>query len=183
MDLKGEKRVNNKTLRLVKGDITERKVDAIVNASNSYLKHSGGVARAIVRNGGRIIQEESDRIGFVPVGSAVITSAGRLPCKGVIHTVGPIMGEGDEDDKLKNAVKSSLSLATKKGFKSISMPAISSGIFGFPKDRCAKILIGESKRFLEENPNTSIESVEFCIFDDETLVHFQREFDNLEKKP
>jgi O-acetyl-ADP-ribose deacetylase (regulator of RNase III) len=110
---------NNKILRLVKGDITERDVDVIVNAANSYLKHGGGVAAAIVRKGGAIIQEESDEIGFVPVGSAVITGAGKLPCKAVIHTVGPSMGEGDEDNKLIRAVQSSLTLASEKGFKSI----------------------------------------------------------------
>src|SRR4051794_37858155 len=97
---------DNKILRLVKGDITERNVDAIVNAANSYLKHGGGVAAAIVRKGGAIIQEESDKIGgFVPVGSAVITSAGKLPCKAIIHTVGPRMGEGNEDSKLLRAVQ------------------------------------------------------------------------------
>jgi O-acetyl-ADP-ribose deacetylase len=92
---------NNKILRLVNGDITERNVDAIVNAANSFLKHGGGVAAAIVGKGGTIIQEESDRIvairGLVPVGSAVITTAGKLPCKAVIHAVGPRMGEGNED--------------------------------------------------------------------------------------
>ena len=81
---------NNKILRLIKGDITERNVDAIINAANSYLKHGGGVAAAIVRKGGAVIQDESDRIvtagGLVPVGSAVITTAGRLPCKAVIHS-------------------------------------------------------------------------------------------------
>jgi O-acetyl-ADP-ribose deacetylase (regulator of RNase III) len=83
-------------------------------------------AGAIVRKGGHVIQEESDKIGFVPVGSAVITTAGRLPYKAVIHAVGPQMGEGDEDNKLKNAVRNSLTLASLKGFQSISMPAISS---------------------------------------------------------
>ena len=179
LDIKAEKKLKNKVIRLVKGDIAERNVDVIVNAANSHLKHGGGVAGAIVRKGGRIIQEESDKIGFVPVGSAVITTAGRLPCKAVIHAVGPMMGEGHEDNKLKDAIQSSLSIASKKGFKSISMPAISSGIFGFPKDRCAKILIGESIRFLKENPDTCIETVEFCIFDDETLIHFQKEFDSI----
>src|SRR5918911_883598 len=87
---------NKKSLRLVYGDITKRDVDVIVNAANSYLKHSGGVAAAIVREGGKIIQEESNRIGFVPVGSSVITVSGRLPCKYIIHTVGPRMGEGNE---------------------------------------------------------------------------------------
>jgi O-acetyl-ADP-ribose deacetylase len=107
---------NNKVLRLVKGDITERNVDAIVNAANSYLKHGGGVADAIVRKGGGIIQQESDKIvankGPVPVGTAVDSTAGKLPCKAVIHTVGPRMGEGNEDYKLRKAVKSSLSITT-----------------------------------------------------------------------
>lgn len=174
-----EKEVNGKTLRLVKGDITSRDMDAIVNAANSYLKHGGGVAGAIVRKGGDIIQQESDKIGFVPVGGAAITTAGRLPAKAVIHAVGPRMGEGDEDEKLKNAVISSLFLATEMGFKSISLPAISSGIFGFPKDRCAKILVGTSKDFLLNNPKTSIQVIEFCIFDDDTLSHFRREFEAL----
>jgi O-acetyl-ADP-ribose deacetylase len=168
---------NNKTLRLVYGDITERDVDAIVNAANSYLKHGGGVAAAIVRKGGKIIQEESDKIGFVPVGSSVITIAGRLPCKAVIHTVGPRMGEGDEDAKLRAAMRNSLELASDRKFKSISMPAISSGIFGFPKDRCAQILVEETKNFLVNNNNiTSLEIVEFCIVDSGTIDYFKREF-------
>jgi O-acetyl-ADP-ribose deacetylase len=172
---------NNKILRLVNGDITERNVDVIVNAANSYLKHGGGVAAAIVRKGGAIIQEESDRIGggFVPVGSAVITSAGKLPCKAVIHTVGPRMGEGDEDNKLLKSVQSTLALAAEKEFKSISIPAISSGIFGFPKDKCAKILVEESERFLEQNNTCSIDIIEFCIFDNETLDCFKTEFVNV----
>jgi O-acetyl-ADP-ribose deacetylase (regulator of RNase III) len=179
MEVIMEKKVGDRVLRLVKGDITERDVDAIVNAANSHLKHGGGVAGAIVRKGGDIIQQESDKIGYVPVGSAAITTAGKLPCKAVIHAVGPRMGEGDEDNKLRNAVLSSLRLATEKGFKSISMPAISSGIFGFPKDRCAKILVGEAKKFLEDNPQSSLQVVEFCIFDDATLKHFVEEFNRL----
>jgi O-acetyl-ADP-ribose deacetylase (regulator of RNase III) len=152
-------------------------VDAVVNAANSHLKHGGGVAGAIVRKGGSVIQKESDRIGFTPVGSAVMTTAGRLPAKHVIHAVGPRMGEGDEDEKLKSAVLSSLKLASEKGLRSISMPAISSGIFGFPKDRCARILVGESRSYLDENPSSSLEEVEFCVFDDETAGYFKREFD------
>ena len=175
---------NNKILRLVKGDITERDVDVIVNAANSYLKHGGGVAAAIVRKGGAIIQEESDKIGFVPVGSSVITSAGKLLCKAVIHTVGPRMGEGDEENKLLRALHSTLTLAAEKEFKSISVPAISSGIFGFAKDKCAKILVEESERFLEQknSRNTcSIDIIEFCIFDNETLDRFKTEFANVKQ--
>lgn len=172
-------KIGNKILRLAIGDITGHDVDAIVNAANSHLQHGGGVAEAIVRKGGQVIQEESDKIGFVPVGHAAVTTAGKLPAKFVIHAVGPRMGEGDEDNKLKDAVINSLKLASDKGLKSISMPAISSGIFGFPKDRCAKILVSEAKRFLEDNANASLEIVEFCIFDEQTLGHFKQEFAKL----
>ncbi|HIE44078.1 MAG TPA: macro domain-containing protein, partial [Candidatus Omnitrophica bacterium] len=95
------------------------------------------------------------------------------------HAVGPRMGEGDEDNKLKNAVLSSLMLASQKNLKSISFPAISSGIFGFPKDRCAQILVGESARFLREQKDISIHTVEFCIRDDSTLTYFKKEFEKL----
>jgi O-acetyl-ADP-ribose deacetylase (regulator of RNase III) len=179
MEIINEKQLNAKSLRLVKGDITARDVDAIVNAANSHLQHGGGVAGAIVRKGGQVIQDESDSIGFTPVGHSAMTGSGKLPCKAVIHTVGPRMGEGDEDNKLISAVNSTLQLASQKGFKSISMPAISSGIFGFPKDRCAQILVGESARFLKNNPSSSVEVVEFCIFDDGTLSFFKDEFGKL----
>ena len=173
---------NGKILRVVEGDITGRDVDCIVNAANSHLQHGGGVAGAIVRKGGRIIQEESNRIGFVPAGRAAMTGAGSLPAKAVIHAVGPRMGEGDEDRKLESAVLSSLELASSKSFKSISMPAISSGIFGFPKDRCAKILVQTALRFIREtNPQTSLDIVEFCLFDKETSGHFQAEFKKIKK--
>lgn len=177
MQVISEKKIGGKSLRLVLGDITGRNVDAIVNAANSYLQHGGGVAGAIVRKGGHVIQEESDRIGFVPVGHAAITGAGKLPCKYVIHAVGPRMGEGDEDNKLKNAVLSSLMLASGKALKSISIPAISSGIFGFPKDRCAEILVRETLNYLKENPQSSLEEAEFCIYDDLTMRHFRKEFE------
>jgi len=179
MEVIAEKTIHNKILRLLKGDLTERRVDAIVNAANSYLQHGGGVAGAIVKKGGQVIQEESDIIGFTPVGTAVITTAGKLPAKFVIHTVGPRMGEGDEDNKLKNAVLSTLMLASKKGLKSISIPAISSGIFGFPKDRCARILVGESAFFIKEHKDSSLDTVEFCIRDDETLSYFKKEFETI----
>jgi O-acetyl-ADP-ribose deacetylase len=176
MRIISEKKINGRTLRLVQGDITERDVDAIVNAANSYLQHGGGVAGAIVRKGGQIIQEESDRIGYVPVGKAAITVAGALPSKFVIHAVGPRMGEGDEDNKLKGAVLSSLLLASEKGLKSISIPAISSGIFGFPKDRCAMLLVGEAETFIRDYPETSLELIEFCVHDAPTVDYFEKEF-------
>ncbi len=171
---------NNKIIRLIRGDITDQNVDVVVNPANSYLKHGGGVAGAIVRKGGKIIQTESDKIGFVPVGSSVITTSGKLPCQAIIHTVGPKMGEGNEDFKLSKSLHSSLSLASDNSYKSISIPAISSGIFGFPKDRCANILLDESIKFLQNN-NTSLQTIEFCIIDDETLFHFKMKFEKLKK--
>ena len=179
MKVIAERLIRNTTLRLVQGDITERDVDAIVNAANSYLQHGGGVAGAIVRKGGHVIQEESDKIGFVPVGNAAITGAGTLPARYVIHAVGPRMGEGDEDNKLRSAVLSSLSLASGKRLKSISLPAISSGIFGFPKDRCAEILVATASRYIGENPGTSLELIEFCVYDDLTTKYFRTEFEKL----
>ncbi|CUS77700.1 macro domain-containing protein [Candidatus Kryptobacter tengchongensis] len=173
-----ETRFNNKTIRIVHGDITEENVDAIVNAANEYLKHGGGVAGAIVRKGGYVIQEESDKIGYVPTGSAAITGAGKLPAKFVIHAVGPVWkdGKSGEDEKLESAVFSSLKIADEKKLKSISFPAISAGIFGFPKERCAKILIETAVKFLEQNPNTTIEEIRFCLFDEPTLNAFVNEF-------
>jgi O-acetyl-ADP-ribose deacetylase (regulator of RNase III) len=175
--------IKGKMIRLVRGDITERNVDVIVNAANSYLRHGGGLAAAIVRKGGKIIQEESDKIGVVPVGNAVITGSGTLPCKVVIHAVGPKFGEGKEDQKLRSAMKNTLILAQANGFKSISIPAISSGIFGFPKDKCAKILVNESIRFITNSSSkpraSSLQTVEFCILDEETLQQFRMEFDSM----
>ena len=109
-----ERTISRTTVRLVSEDLTERDVDAIVNAANSRLQHGGGVAGAIVRKGGQVIQQESDRIGFVPVGSAAMTSGGKLKARRVIHAVGPRMGEGDEDRKLQSAMASVLRLATEQ---------------------------------------------------------------------
>jgi O-acetyl-ADP-ribose deacetylase len=171
-------------LRLVRGDITERNVDVIVNAANSNLNHGGGVAAAIVAKGGQIIQDESDKLGYVPVGNAVMTTAGKLPCKAVIHVVGPRYGEGKEEKKLRLAINNVLNLAEQNNFKSISIPAISTGIFGFPKEKCAKILVEESINFAEKQISfTSLpEIIEFCIYDDETLQHFKKEFTNTNER-
>jgi O-acetyl-ADP-ribose deacetylase (regulator of RNase III) len=174
-----EKKINKTTIRLVSADLTERDVDAIVNAANSHLQHGGGVAGAIVRKGGKVIQDESDKIGYVPVGGAGITTAGKLKARYVIHAVGPRMGEGDEDNKLRRAINSVLALATEQGLRSISVPAISAGIFGFPKDRCAKILVAETAAFLKGKPAGALELVEFCIFDTEAYAFFRAELEKL----
>jgi len=173
-----QRTINKTTIRLVSADLTERNVDAIVNAANSHLQHGGGVAGAIVRKGGQVIQGESNKIGYVPVGGAAMTTAGTLKARNVIHAVGPRMGEGDEDNKLKRAINSVLALATEKKLRSISVPAISAGIFGFPKDRCAKILVNGTAAFLQGTPATSLELVEFCIFDAEAYAFFRKELED-----
>lgn len=173
-----EKKFKGKIIKIMVDDITERDTDAIVNAANNYLKHGGGVAGAIVRKGGHIIQEESDRIGFVPTGSAVITSAGSLKAKYVIHAVGPKWGEGDEENKLKNAVLKTLRIADEHKLKSISFPAISSGIYGCPKDMVARILVNTVVEYLNTQ-NTTLDYVEFCLFDEDTYLHFKKEFDKI----
>ncbi|MBI1987577.1 MAG: macro domain-containing protein [Nitrospinae bacterium] len=166
-------------IRIVEGDLTQEAVDAIVNAANERLQHGGGVAGVIVRKGGRVIQEESNRIGYVPTGSAAITTGGALPARHVIHAVGPIWGSGDEDNKLISAIRSSLLLAEQHGLSSISFPAISSGIFGFPKDRCARLLLESTRDFLTDNPSSHVREVRFCLFDSPTLDEFITAFDKL----
>lgn len=166
-------------LLIVKGNLTQEKVDAIVNAANEWLQHGGGVAGAIVRKGGHRIQEESNRIGHVPTGSAAITEAGSLPCRHVIHAVGPIWGSGDEDHTLASAIRSSLVLADQHGLSTISFPAISSGIFGFPVDRCARLLLETVQEFLAANPSSPMREVRFCLIDQPTLEEFITVFDRL----
>ena len=174
-----EKQLGKTAIRLVSDDLTERDVDAIVNAANVHLQHGGGVAGAIVRKGGKVIQDESNKIGYVPVGAAAITTGGTLKARYVIHAVGPRVGEGEEDTKLRSAINSVLKLAAEEKLASISVPAISAGIFGFPKDRCAKILIGETVSFLKNNAGSSLELVEFCIFDQEAFGYFKAELEKI----
>ncbi len=165
-------------VQLVQGDLTEEAVDAIVNAANSQLAHGGGVAGAIVRKGGQVIQEESWRVAPVPVGHAVITSAGSLKARYVIHTVGPRGGEPQREDKLSSAVQSSLELADSKGLTTISLPAISTGIFGYPMDEAAEVILRTISNFLAYEQNRSIEAVRICIFDENAVDVFSRIWDS-----
>jgi len=154
--------IENRVLELLDGDLTEMDTDAIVNAANSRLVLGGGVAGAIRRKGGPRIQAECDKIGGTFVGGAVITTGGNLKAKHVIHAVGPRMGEGDEDQKLKNATLNSLKIADKNNLKSISFPAISTGIFGFPIGRCAEIMLKTTIDYLKGQ--TGLQRVVFCLF-------------------
>jgi O-acetyl-ADP-ribose deacetylase len=170
-------KVNNSEIQLVQGDITDQTTDAIVNAANSHLILGEGVAGAIRRKGGPQIQAECDQIGGTPVGTAVITSGGHLQAKHVIHAVGPRMGEGDDDQKLRNATFNSLKLADEKGLRSLSFPAISTGIFGYPVDRCAGIMLGTVVDYLK-GP-TRLRQVVFCLFSSDVLAAFQKEMERL----
>ncbi len=165
--------MNNTTLELVEGDITDLDVEAIVNAANENLVLGGGVAGTIKRRGGPSVQEECRRIGSTGVGTAVITGAGKMKFRHVIHAVGPKMGEGDEDRKLSAAVRSSLALADRHGLKSVAIPAISTGNFGFPVERCARILLTEVHRYLQGG--TKLQRVIVCLFDEATWKLFARE--------
>lgn len=172
-----EIQIGRTLIELVQGDITEMHTDAIVNAANSQLLHGGGVAGAIVRKGGRSIQDESNRIAPVPVGKAAITGAGGLACRYVIHAVGPRMGEGDEDAKLKSATLSSLRIADEHRLRSIAFCAISTGIFGYPLDRCAAVMLAAAREYLTDA--TDLNHVIFCLYDrkayDVFLAELQRQ--------
>jgi O-acetyl-ADP-ribose deacetylase len=127
---------------VVRADLLKEPVEAIVNAANGHLAHGGGVAGIIARAAGPELQAESERLvaarGPVPTGSAVVTTAGRLPFKGVIHAVGPRFGDGDEESKLANPLTAAFKLAHERGWESVSFPAVSSGIFAVPLDICAR---------------------------------------------
>ncbi len=165
--------IKNSKIRLIKGDITELETDVIVNAANSQLILGGGVAGAIRSKGGPTVQEECNRIGGTFVGGAVITTGGNLKAKHVIHAVGPRMGEGNEDEKLKNATLNSLRLMDDNNLKSIAFPAISTGIFGYPIDRCSKIMIATAKEYL--NGNTQVNEVIFCLYTTSDFEVFDKE--------
>lgn len=171
-----QREVGRAVLKLIEGDITGMETDAIVNAANSHLKHGGGVAGAIVRKGGQAIQQESDRIGYCPVGQAVITGAGSLKARYVIHAVGPRMGEGNEDDKLRSATLHSLRLADENRLQSIAFPAISTGIFGYPVERCARIMLTAAIGYL--NGETGLNHVVFCLYGRNTLEVFMKELES-----
>jgi len=160
-------------LELVEGDITELDVDGIVNAANEQLQLGTGVAGAIRSKGGPSIQEECDRIGGTPVGTAVMTGAGHLKARWVIHAVGPRMGEGDEDRKLASAVRSALALSDRRGLKSIALPALSTGIFGFPMERAARIMLTEIHRYLQGG--TKLERVLVVLWGDDAFETWRRE--------
>lgn len=168
-------------LLAVQGDITHFDGDIIVNAANNSLLGGGGVDGAIHRAGGPIILEECKKIvaeqGELPTGEAVITSAGNMPAKFVIHTVGPIWngGENDEAKLLANCYSHSLELAVENNCQTIAFPNISTGVYGFPKEEAAVIAVKTVSNFLKRN--RQIQQVVFVCFDEENLKLTQTEID------
>jgi O-acetyl-ADP-ribose deacetylase (regulator of RNase III) len=170
------------TIQIVRGDITTETSDAIVNAANEHLQHGAGVAGAIVRRGGPIIQQESDEWvrehGVVSHSRPAWTSGGLLPAKYVIHAVGPVWGDtqkanagGEEDAKLAAAVSGSLEVADELKLSSISLPAISTGIFGFPKERAADVIFSAIEKYFSRQ-DSGIKLVRLVLFDDSTIRAF-----------
>ncbi len=165
-------------MRVVRGDITAERTEVIVNAANGQLLHGGGVAAAISKKGGAAIQKESTewvkRNGPIPTGDVAITSAGNLSAKYVIHAVGPVWSKGDGERLLGAAVRTSLECADAHEVTSISIPAISSGIFGGPKDVCAHVIISTTREYLENHPESTLREVHLCNIDAETCNVFMQ---------
>ena len=164
------------SIELARGDLTAMDVDAIVNAANEQLQLGAGVAGAIRRRGGPSIQEECDQLGGCPTGSAVVTGAGDLPAKWVIHAVGPIWHGGGEGEEmlLASAVRAALKRAEEIGARSVALPAISAGVYGFPMRRAAELSIGAARSFAAEAQ--TVQRIVFCLFDDAALSAFERAF-------
>ena len=174
-----EAKINNSTLALAEGDITNESTDAIVNAANTRLAGGAGVDGAIHRAGGPSIMEECRKIGGCPTGQAVITIGGHLRAKYVIHTVGPVYQGGNKGEAalLKSAHLESLKLASAKKLKSISFPAISAGVYGYPVHEAAQIALKTAIDYLKEH--SDIELVRFVLFGRKTYDIFAEELKKL----
>ena len=169
--------IGTTSFSLIKGDITLHDTEAIVNAANSGLMGGGGVDGAIHRAGGPAILEECKRIraesGILPPGQVVITTGGNLKAKYIIHTVGPIWqgGKTGEAETLSSAYRESLSLAVKKGIKSISFPSISTGAYGYPVEQAAGVAVKTVIEFLQSKP--PLDRVDFVLFGDHNLQAYE----------
>jgi O-acetyl-ADP-ribose deacetylase (regulator of RNase III) len=170
-----EERLIGKTkLVLVEGDITKQEVDAIVNAANSRLAGGGGVDGAIHRAGGPEIMAECRQIGGCPTGQAVITTAGRLPAKKVIHTVGPIYrGRPQDPELLASCYKNSLALAARHGLRTVAFPSISTGAYGYPLDEAARVALAAVKEAIEANQE-AFDEVRFVLFGHDAYQAYAR---------
>lgn len=179
-----KKDIGKALLEIVQDDITTLSVDAIVNAANEYLKHGGGVAAAISRKGGSVIQQESnaliEKLGPLSTCEAAITSGGKLPARFVVHAVGPVWCEhrpAELDALLRRAVRNSLVVAEENSLKSIAFPAISTGIYGFPIHRAAPLMLQEAADYLRGQ--TKLDRILFCLYDEASYQVFDSAFSAL----
>lgn len=164
--------IHNTTLSIIQGDITELEVDAVVNAANDQLSMGSGVAGAIKKKGGRIIEEEAMAQGPVPVGEAIVTTAGNLPSIYVIHAVGVTLGAKVAKDNLAKCTRNSLLRAEERNLKSIAFPAIGTGVGGFPVDECARIMLGVMCNHIKGG--TCLERIIIGLFDKMSYVGFNK---------
>jgi O-acetyl-ADP-ribose deacetylase len=163
------------------GDITEMDVDAIVNAANNDLILGAGVAGAIDLKGGIEIQKECDEIGSIPVGYAVVTTGGNLKARHVIHAASmSLAGIPTSAKSLRTSTAHSLRLAVERGLKTIALPAIGTGVSGFPMDECAQIMLSEAVQQLKQD--TSLETIYFVLFDGGACDTFRRAWEKLKKE-
>jgi O-acetyl-ADP-ribose deacetylase len=162
-------------IEVAQQDVTLAAVDAVVNAANESLQLGAGVAGAIRRRGGPAIQEECDRIGHCPVGRAVVTGGGELSARWVVHAVGPVWrgGNAGEEGELESAVFAALARAEEIGARSVAVPAISTGVFGFPLERAAEISVASARSFARNAK--VVERILFCLFDESAADVFRRE--------
>src|SRR5579862_8212238 len=161
-------------IEIRQGDITDFDVDAIVNAANNDLQLGGGLAGAIRRKGGPRIQAECDEIGAIPVGGAAITSGGNLKARHVIHAASMQLGGSTTAQALRTSTAHALRIAAQQGLKTVALPAIGAGIGGFPVRECAEIMLRETEKHFEQS--TSIEKVQFVLFDAQALQAFEKVF-------
>jgi O-acetyl-ADP-ribose deacetylase (regulator of RNase III) len=174
-----EKMIGNTTIKTTVADITTLKVDAVVNAANSSLMGGGGVDGAIHRAGGPAILEECkkivSKIGRLPTGEAVITTAGSMPSKHVIHTVGPVWhgGSKNEPQSLRNAYITSLMRAKENSLKTVAFPSISTGIYGYPVAKAAEVAVQAVSGFVKEHQG-AFEEIIFCGFDSSTESEYAK---------
>ena len=179
--------INRAKLSIIQGDITRQTTDAIVNAANSGLMGGGGVDGAIHHAGGPAILEECKQVvarqGRLPTGKAVMTTGGNLKARYVIHTVGPVWGGGGKDEaaRLANAYRESLKLAAAGKLASISFPSISTGVYGYPVDKAARVALEAIVSFLRESV-TTVKEVVMVLFDSRTFTAYAEALQEIAKK-
>lgn len=179
--MRTERTIGGAQLELVQGDITDEEVDGIVNAANAGLRGGGGVDGAIHRAGGPRIMEECRMIGGCPTGDAVVTTAGSLPARVVIHAVAPVWrgGTKDEEGLLRGAYRASLERAVEKGLRSVAFPSLGTGAYGYPLDAAAPAALDEVAAFLQRHKNVP-ERVRFVLFDEKTFRAYAEALEGLE---